>query len=181
MKMKHRTLITACSLCLALSACTPGPRAQDASTRTEATIPASTKTTVGTTVDIDGKRWTCQTITASGNDECGALTQQAFDTYKENLDSYVRSGELGVFSGEKLFTYYDAAFAGLVACAIMIDKRDSNAYIDAMLVEEPFKTKLTERSSYIPAWLAAKKHLCADLEQTTVNTGDQSTGDVRVE
>jgi hypothetical protein len=184
MKKSFLSLVPLCAIIVALSACVPDPPKPPIETtqapveRTQAaveTTPARGETTVG----INGGQWTCEQITSSGTYQCSPLTQQAFDVYKEKIDTYVRSGDLGAFNDGNKFRYEDAAFVGLVACAIMIDKGDSNAYINAMLAEEPFKTVLTDRDAYIPAWVAAKKHLCTDLEDgpQPTSTGHKSQGD----
>lgn len=113
-----------------------------------------------TTVTINGKEWTCEQITATEPQECGDLTQKAFDSYKGNIDTYVNSGKLGPLNDGKAFSYEDAAFAGLVACAYIKNEGSLNGYIEFMMETEPFNAKLTERSAYLPAWFEASKSLC---------------------
>lgn len=124
-----------------------------------------------TTVTIDGRQWTCEQITASEPQECGELTQQAFDSHKENIDAYVNGGRLGPLNDGSAFSYEDAAFAGLVACAYMMDGGNENDYIDFMMQTEPFKTKLSERVGYLPAWHEAPKSLCTDEKPPNPNPG----------
>lgn len=172
----RRTIFATLSLSatLVLTGCAGGNATTTTTSATSTTSASPTPSEA--TVRIDGKDWTCAQITASGPDECGPFTQQAFETYKENLDTYVRSGQLGIFNNDSSgFSYEDTAFAGLVACAIMLKKGNVDDYIDAMLAEEPFKTRLNERTPYLPTWFAAKKYLCTDLEQ--ISNGRQSTGD----
>jgi hypothetical protein len=122
---------------------------------------------VETTVRIDGKDWTCAQITASMPQDCGVQTQKVFDTYKENIDTYVRGGKLGPLNNGDTFLYEDAAFAGLVACAFLMNQRPEdaeNAYIDFMMKTPPFSTTLTERVMYLPAWFEAPKSLCTDSQ-----------------
>ena len=126
---------------------------------------------VETTVRIDGQDWTCEAITASEPQQCGEFTQQVFDQYGDNIDTYVNSEQLGPLNAGNGFTYEDAAFAGLVACAYMLDKRGQNDYIDYMMTEEPFKSTLDERVEYLPAWLAAPTYLCPGLTPPIQNPG----------
>lgn len=134
-----------------------------------------TTTTPETTVEIDGSKYTCEEITASEPQECGPFTQQAFDTYKENIDGYVRSGRLGPLNDANQFTYEDAAFAGLGACAIVLSGEGQNEYIDFMMDTPPFNDMLTERVMYLPAWFTAEDYLCTDLVFPALNMNPGSS------
>lgn len=155
---------------MALTSCSGSttPQTDGSSTASESSAPP-----VETTVLIDGKEWTCAQITASTPEKCSPLTQRAFDAYKENIDAYVNSGRLGPLlnNGDK-FTYEDAAFAGLVACAYILDGRNQSDYISFMKKTPPFEETSQNRGvMYLPAWFEAPKSLCTDLKTPNQNPG----------
>lgn len=117
------------------------------------------------TVTIDGKDWTCETITATPEEsDCGELTQRAFDVYKDNLDGFVRSGDLGPAMDDSRLRYEDLAFAGLVACAYMGNGEDQLTYVDYIANEHPFNQLGYDSVQYVTFWLKANENMCPDLE-----------------
>lgn len=101
---------------------------------------------------LDGVSYTCgQVIGAEG---CGPDTQEAFDNYKENILVFVNSGSLGpVFNNS---SFEDAAFAGLVACAMVDDGQE--AYVEYMQSDPAFSGE--EGVAFLPPWFEAQKSLC---------------------
>jgi hypothetical protein len=104
------------------------------------------------TVTIDGKSYTCETITEIK--KCTVKFQKTFDRYRKNIDKFVNSGILGPLNDAETFTYEDVAYAGLTACHI----GDRNAFIDEVRSNPPF-TDLTSIDLF-PTWFAAKRYLC---------------------
>lgn len=138
---------------------------------TSVTASETSAVPVEATVTIDGKEWTCEQITASEPQECSALTQQAFDQYKDNIEAYVSSGKLGPINQRMGYSYEDITFAGLAACAFLLDKGDQNDYIAFMKKTPPFDARLTLGTMYLPAWFEAQKTLCPDLDLPNQNPG----------
>lgn len=153
---------------LMLTACSSADSGTDGGSQSSSDTGTSTVPGESTVV-IQGKEYTCEEITASLPQQCGEYTQQAFDAYKENIDAYVNSGKLGPLNNGGGFTYEDAAFAGLVACAYVLAGEGQETYVEFMLATPPFDEKLKDVGGVgvLPAWFEAQKSLCPAGYQST--------------
>ncbi len=118
--------------------------------------PASEDTQVptdpGSVVILEGEPFTCEQVTAS--ESCGPATQEVFNKYKENIVVFVNSGNLGPLFNNSSFE--DAAFAGLVACAMVDDGEE--AYVEFMQKDPAFEDE--PGTSFLPPWYEARASLC---------------------
>lgn len=113
------------------------------------------------TVHIDGRDYTCAQVTASEPQDCGEYTQMAFDKHKERIDTFVNSDRHGpVFNDPQMLRFEDVAFAGLVACATLLEGGDENEFIDDVLTEQPFSEMELARVEVLPVWFSAQRYLC---------------------
>ncbi len=114
------------------------------------------------TITIDGKEYTCAEITGSEPAACGEGTQVAFEKYGENLGSYVNSGQLGPLNEGP---FEDAAFAGLVACATMMQGDDQEAYLDYMMEDQTMASYAADEGgvAFFPAYFEASSSLCPNM------------------
>lgn len=109
------------------------------------------------TVVIDGKAYTCAEIIVV--ETCGSDTAELFDKYKQNIESYVQSGELGPLNSNA-FSYEDVAYAGLMAC--LHGSEGEDAYVDFMLSEGGAAYADLQRVDLLPAYFEASKSLCRE-------------------
>lgn len=147
--------------------------ATEAKTTTKTTEPETTKPrTTETlrpanpevTVVIHGKSYTCAEIVANEDQQlvpCGDTSQNIFNVYGDNIDAFVNSRRLGPVNGDP-FTYADAAFLGITACALRVQGHDVDYFIDYVSAQPPFNQMDLDlgRLTFLPVWFEAPRSLC---------------------
>lgn len=120
------------------------------------------------TVELPIGVMNCMQATAAHQDCTGPL-KKAFVAYGDNIDTFVNSGKLGMFSnrsGENGVRYEDAVYAGLVACEYQVNGLGRERYLSYIPANLSI-SRLTEKAgldkqAYIPAWKEAQVSLCPD-------------------
>lgn len=124
----------------------------------------------GKSYEINDVSYSCSSLIGTSEfPNCGKQYQRAFNTWGENLDAYVNSGELGAVGNGSL-PLSDEVLIGLEACIMLEGNASEWQFVDFQSRNYP----QISQAHILPFWLQAAKILCTD--QKIADTEDHLTG-----